>query len=279
MARPGASAARRSQAAFAAALLDPSRPVPPGLRTWNGSDPTVRLAVHRNNVMVSLVGALTETFPVVRRLVGDAFFDAAARDYVRAHPPSSPVLTDYGDGFADWLAAFAPARALRYLADVARLERARIRAAHAADAASLPRAVIAAQRADPAALPAARLQLHPSCAVVTSRYAVATLWAAHQQPGDPVAVAIDEPECALVLRDPADDVLVVIVPRATAVLCAALIAGHALGDAVDAAAAASLTRPDAATDDPPDGFDPAAAFALLIGHGAIVAWHAHGDRP
>ena len=97
------TASRTSQAGFAAALLDAGLPPPPGLRAWNGSDPARRFGVYRNNVIVSLVGALGDTFPVVRRLVGDDFFDAMAGVHVRAHPPASPVLAHYGAGFADWL--------------------------------------------------------------------------------------------------------------------------------------------------------------------------------
>ena len=150
------------QAEFAAALLDAERPVPAGLCAWNGSDPARRFAVYRNNVIVSLVGALADTFPVLRQLVGDEFFDAMAGLYVRAHPPTSPVLAHYGEGLADWLAAFDPARALPYLSDMARLERARIAACHAGDAQPLAAEAIAARLADPASLPGARPTLHPS---------------------------------------------------------------------------------------------------------------------
>ena len=64
------------QAAFARALLDPALPPPADVCAWNGSDPAARLAVYRNNVMVSLLGVLADTFPVTRELVGDAFFRA-----------------------------------------------------------------------------------------------------------------------------------------------------------------------------------------------------------
>lgn len=50
------------QQAIAAALLDPAHPCPPGLTAWNGSDPAHRFAVYRNNVIVSLVDALADTF-------------------------------------------------------------------------------------------------------------------------------------------------------------------------------------------------------------------------
>ena len=112
---------RPTQSGFVRALLDPTLPAPPGLATWNGSDPALRFAVYRNNVVVSLVAALADTFPVVRELVGADFFTAMARLYVAEQPPSSPVLAHYGDGFADWLAQFEPAANLPYLADMAPL--------------------------------------------------------------------------------------------------------------------------------------------------------------
>ena len=172
-----------TQSGFVRALLDPTLPAPPGLATWNGSDPALRFAVYRNNVVVSLVAALADTFPVVRELVGADFFTAMARLYVAEQPPSSPVLAHYGDGFADWVGQFEPAAAVPYLADIARLERARVRAYHAADAPLLGADTIAAQLADPERLPAARLQLHPSVTVLASPWAVVSLWAAHQGQG------------------------------------------------------------------------------------------------
>jgi len=64
------------QADFAQRLLKPDLPCPSGLKTWNGSDPAPRFAVYRNNVVVSLVDALAQTFPVTQALVGEAFFRA-----------------------------------------------------------------------------------------------------------------------------------------------------------------------------------------------------------
>lgn len=42
------------------ALLEPHSPPPVGLTVWNGSDPAVRFAVYRNNIMASLTEALAE---------------------------------------------------------------------------------------------------------------------------------------------------------------------------------------------------------------------------
>lgn len=268
MIRPAAP----SQAAFAAALLNPAQAVPKGLRAWNGSDPAARFAVYRNNVVVSLVQALADAFPVVQRLVGDEFFAAMAGAYVRAHPPCSPVLSEYGDGFADWLAAFEPAAGLPYLPDMARLERARVRAYHAADAVAVGANALAACLRASHQLDRVRIGLHPATTVLASDWAVASLWAAHQHDGDEAIeqVALDRAESALVVRE-GDDVLVLPVCRADAVFVQTLQSAQALGAAAEAATLA------AGATDATDAFDLAATLSLLIRHGCITAWHHPGD--
>ncbi len=250
-----------TQREFAAALFDPTQ-LPLGLRTHNGSDASVRFNVYRNNVVVTLVAALADSFPVVRELVGADFFGAMAREYVAAHPPCSPVLTQYGEGFGDWVADFEPAASLPYLADVARLERARVRAFHAADAVALSAADLAPHLAEPQRLPRARLQLHPSLSVIDSRWAIVSLWAAHQ--GCVALADVDpaQPEAALVLRFD-DDAVVLRIDAAVAAFIDRLQRGQPLGRA-------------AAAD---DGLDLSASLALLIRHGAVCncAWRDDGE--
>jgi len=84
--------------------------------------PAQLLQVYRNNVAVNLTEALKAVYPAMARLVGDEFFAHAAGHYLRHHPPASGNLHDFGAVFADFLAAFEPARGLDYLPDVARLE-------------------------------------------------------------------------------------------------------------------------------------------------------------
>jgi hypothetical protein len=276
-ATPAVLAQDAVQADFAAALLDPAGSVPAGLRAWNGSDPAARFAVYRNNVIVSLVAALSDTFAVVRRLVGADFFGAMAREFVRCHPPRSPVLAEYGEGFADFVAAFDPAAALPYLADMARLELARVCAFHAAEAEPVDLGRLAEALARPEWLAGTRLRLHPSLVVIRASHAVASLWAAHQRdeadlPAAVVAVDLDRPECAIVLRD-GDAVLVQPVSAAVASFVDALQRAQPLGEACLAAG----------PDEPHDGvshpapFDLAATLALLIRHGALVGWHHEGE--
>lgn len=245
-----------SQADFARALLDARRAAPAGLRAWNGSDPAKRFDVYRNNVMVSLTQALASGFPVVRELVGEEFFLAMAREYVQVELPTSPVLVEYGDGFADFIAQFPPAHGLPYLADVARLERMRVRAHHAEDAPVLSPAALQALMADPEGLSNLRILLHPACQILRSQFAVYSLWAAHQHDDDferRAALASVEPGHAqdiLVLR-PLHEVGVMSLPPGVAIFLSALANGEPLGQAATHAAAAP-------------GFDLAAGLTVLI---------------
>lgn len=246
-------------AAWAAALLDPALPCPAGVRAWNGSDPAVRLAVHRNNRVSGLVDGLAAGFPVTQQLVGEAFFRAMAALFVRQQPPRSAVLAHYGDGLAAFIDHFAPAQSLPYLADMARLEQARSRACHAADAPVLTAEAAAPALAGGARSGELRLACHPSCGLLRSAHAVVSLWAAHQVAGEPSLAAIDlsQAEAALVLR-PGLDVHVVALSAGAAAFVTALLRQSPLADAAASAMAA----------DP--RFDLAAALRLLVVQGALT---------
>ena len=147
------------ETSFAEALLNTAQPIPRGIIAHNAAIPARRFAVYRNNVVVGLRKALKSRFPAVEKITGEEFFAAMAQIFVTEQPPRSPLLATYGDEFPAFIAAFEPARELPYLADVARLEAARTRAYHAADATPLGAEHFAALDAD--TLGAIRIDLHP----------------------------------------------------------------------------------------------------------------------
>ena len=247
-----------AQAAFAAALLDAGRPCPPGVRAWNGSDPAPRLAVHRNNVVSSLIDALAETFPVVQELVGVAFFRAMVGVFVRQAPPRSRVLAHYGQGLPEFIEQFEPARPVPYLADMARLEYARVRAYHAADADAVAAKTVSLALASGERIGELRLTCHPSLATLGSRYAVVSLWAAHQGSDELGAIDTDAPEAAIIVREGLE-VVVLRAPAAALEFVQAIRQGRGLGDA------AALATSTAAA------FDLSSTLALLLRHGAITS--------
>jgi hypothetical protein len=183
------------QREFRLALLNREREAPASVR--GSARAARRFDVYRNNVLISLTEALATRFPVCLVLVGDEFFRATAGAFVELCPPRSPVLMEYGDDFGNFLDTFPPARALPYLGDVARLEAARTRAYHAADAEPLSPDELAVP---PCAWHETRACLHPSVQLVRSDYSVVSIWEAHQAGGTPSEIDATAPEDALVVR-------------------------------------------------------------------------------
>ena len=228
------------QARIHAALWSPL--TPEGLGAAEGLDR--RFAVYRNNVQYGLSRALAQRFPVVERLVGAEFFAAMARVFAAAHPPETPVLLDWGEGFAGFLAGFAPVQHLAYLPDVARLEWVRGLAYHAADAVA----------ADPALLGAAaperlRLGLAPSVQAFRAGHPAVSLWRLNQ-PGAQPFVLPKGPEYALIARTPGFAVVVEPLDAARHAVLVALLEGVPLAEAASA--------------------DPTPLLALLIRHHLIA---------
>ena len=186
------------QGDFARALRSPDLVVPRGVTSYNSDAPQQRFAIYRNNVMVGLVGALEARFPATRKIAGADFFKGAARLFAAQEPPRSPLMMFYGDAFPAFLEDFEPARDVPYLADVARLEAARTRAYHAADATPLTPAALAG--ALPDALAGMRFVLHPSVEIVASDYPLVTIWAMNSGGIDLAPITDWRGEDALVSR-------------------------------------------------------------------------------
>jgi hypothetical protein len=249
------------QSAFAAALLDPSLPVPAGITSARGEPDATRFSVYRNNVVASLSRALCQRFPVVRRLVGDDFFNFMARAFLTVSLPRSPLIFAYGDVFPDFIAGFEPAAAIPYLGDTARLEAIWTRAYHAADAPPLPAEQLLAIA--PEELAQVRLAPHPAATLLRSDFAIGTIWQAHQDE-EVGALAVMTPESVLITR-PAFDVRVHVIPAIDARFGAALFAGEPLGEA-----AATTYAQDPA-------FDFGRALLGLVSLGAFAGTPSQGD--
>jgi hypothetical protein len=252
MARPDET----SSSAVAAALLDPDLPPPQGLKTWRGGPVDRRFAVYRNNVTAGLIDALEQRFPVCLRLVGNEFFRAMAGAYVRNFLPRSPILTEYGEDFSEFVAGFAPACELAYLPDVARLEYAIGRAYHAPDAEPLSFQEIRAISVE--RFVSATLSLHPSVQLTPSRFPLVSIWRTNMFDTQVSAVETDCAEDAMAIR-PHLEVSVHALPPGALGFIHALAAGETIARA--AAEAQFAAR----------NFDLGASFQLLISIGAIIA--------
>lgn len=232
--------------------------VPEGL--FSGTDRLVssRFDVYRNNVREGLIGALAVRHPVTERLVGRPFFTGMAEAFISRHPPSSPVLLEWGDELADFVEGFEPAASLPYLPDVVRLEAARIRSYHAADI--LPLRAESYARLAPENLPAVVLTPHPAMNIVRSSHPVATFWHENREGSVPGPIRDWSGQDVLITR-PALTVELRLLPPGAAVFIGTLAAGSTMAESLDVA-----MRHD-------PGFDPAGALAIIIQSGSFSACH------
>ena len=229
-----------------------------GLIVEDGFSHTERLSIHRSNTTILLTEALAATFKVVHKLVGEDFFEAVARLYVRAHPPQNPCLFEYGHDFPAYLANLPQLAELPYVADVARLEWAWNEAFHAAEAPVLSASDLAA--VDVEDYGQLTFIPHPTLRFVASPYPIKEIWAVNQCGADDDAtVDLDEGAQALAVVRPRAQVEFLELSKPGLALSEYLNAGALLGNAVERVQAAS-----------PD-FDPAPTLAILIGGGAFSA--------
>ena len=201
----------------------------------DGINAADRVAIYRNTYVAVLTRALRLGYPAVRHLVGDAFFDEAARRFIAQRPARSAWLDEYGEGFAEFLARCDAAQPVPYLAEVATLEWTVVCALHAEDREPLDLAWLTTLQPEEQAR--ATFVAHPSVRLLRTRFPVDTIWRAVLTRDDDAMAAVDlaaDPRFLLVRRSPAGiDVDALSEPdwRFTADLCA----GRTLQDALDAA--------------------------------------------
>ena len=248
----------RQQELFGRALLDPLRDVPEFVVKTTGKPSIKRFNIYRNNVMVSLTEAILDTYPVVSELVGNEFATAMARVYVGDNLPKSPVLLDYGEGYAAFIDTFEPAQSLPFLADMARLEWAWLRSYHSVD--ETPLKIEALNGVAQNELTRTRFGLCQSVQLLRSDYPIASIWSAHQggdTVGEELGKIVPQEECVLVNR-PQWEVDMRILTPGTHAFFASLQTGHPLGISIDKGSGFS-------------SFDPASAINALFETSAVAA--------
>jgi len=245
------------QAAFAAHVVEGDRADLAAIVVSDSISAEARLGVYRHHVNYSLGTALAATFPTVQSLAGEDFFRTMARAFVSAALPIQPVLAEYGADFPAFVAAYEPARALQYLADIARLDWGLNVAFHS----PMGRRLTVTDLAEIAVeqLPSLKVALPEGAALIGSRYPINRIWNA-AQPGasaEPVDLASGGTDL-LVLRRP-DDAAFVTLEEGEAAFVAGLLEGASLETAAGKALGA----------DP--SFDLSWGFARLLSLEAFAA--------
>jgi hypothetical protein len=216
-----------------------------------------RLDVYRNNARETFRKTLSATYPVVRRLVGEACFRGIAAQFMREFPSRAGDLGRFGAELGTLLDIFYRDTEFAYLADVARLEWACAEVETAAD--SAPFDLLELASVDEEEHGALRFALRPCIRLVSSRYPVLSIWRVNQ--ADDVA-PIDITgggERVLVARRGALLRLEAL-DAGTFAFARSLADGEPLTEALDAGCAAAR------------GFDPGAALGLLAQLDALAGF-------
>jgi Putative DNA-binding domain len=206
------------------------------------------LLAYRANAQALAERALAAAYPVVQQLLGEASFAAMARDFWLQHPPQVGDLGQWGAALPTFLDIAPTLQSEPYLGDVARLEWAVHVAERAADAMPLQGIEqLAAQEPERLVL-----QLAPGSALIMSSHPVASIWHAHQQPGDDhdvdrfanvrAAFAAGAAENAWVVRQ-GFRAAVLALQEVDARFVAAVLTGQNLGAALQAAGEGFLFEP------------------------------------
>ena len=162
------------------------------------TDTTDRRMIYRNNYFFALCEALSATYPVTEKLVGESFFRAMSQEFILKHPPGNPVLAEYGAEFSTFLKEFPPVAELPYLPDVAHLEWERQRANIAADGTILDLALLLQE--SPEALTEAQFKFLPSVSLLSVRWPVLEIWHANQEGEIPEVELIEQERTVMIWR-------------------------------------------------------------------------------
>lgn len=154
-----------------------------------------RLEIYADMYFVRLRDVLADEFPRTAAALGAAAFHQLVVDYLDACRPDDPSMREVGARLPAFLGTHATAALRPWLAELARLERARLEMVDSADAETLT--LEALRTLPPERFAALRLRLVPSHALFATRFDVVLLWRS-DDPG--AAVPGPSPTALLVWR-------------------------------------------------------------------------------
>jgi hypothetical protein len=209
--------------------------------------------VYRGGYPARLTEALGETFEACWRVLGDEDFFAAAKDFIARTPSLTHNLSDYGEGFPEFLESRPDAEHAPFLGDLARFEWTFKGLFHVKPHAVLDPAVLAAK-----AHPDSVLRFGGAVRLLSLRHRVHAIWGRDRSDDTPLeASEWTGAERMILYKKEANPIFIRELTAPEHAALTGLSAGRRLGDALAAA----------------DGLDAAGAQALFafIAEAGLVA--------
>jgi hypothetical protein len=153
-----------------------------------------RLEIYADMYFVRIHDVLAEEYAKTAALIGAAGFHGLVLDYLDECRPDHPSMREVGARLPAFLAVHSTTAGRPWLAELARLERARLEMVDSADAETL---TLEALRAlPPERFPSLRLPLVPSHTLFATRFDVVSLW----RSDDPATVPEPSPTALVIWR-------------------------------------------------------------------------------
>jgi hypothetical protein len=198
-----------------------------------GADPSQRLRIHQRHYQTSLTNTLCAKYPATVWLAGADLVATAARAYIRANPPRTPCISEYGGDFSAFLSGYGRATALPYLRPFAELERAVADASIAID--SPPHTWPEVAKIGPERLLDFTLTLQPGLSYLHSAWGVDDLMTMYLADSAPATFMLPEADTLLEIRGARGTVWMTRLDPRTFFFRAALHSGQSIGAAAEIA--------------------------------------------
>jgi len=139
----------------------------------------LQISIYQSSYYGGILSALSDIYPVTCKILGETFFNAMCRRYIKQTPCYSFDINQYGESFSTFANEFEPVNKLIYLPDIIRLEWAWHYAYQAAD--SSKQDFTPLLQLDSQQLASLHLLLHPTMSLLESPYRVDSIWLANQE--------------------------------------------------------------------------------------------------
>lgn len=134
-----------------------------------------RLNIYRNNVTGNFESVLSSIFEVVKKIVGEKYFEKLVSEYIKTYPSTSGNLDCYGDNFPKLIKKKLKEHKLLYLEDVSKLELLYHQSYFAKDV-KKNFDVEKFKKISPEKYMNLSFELHPSCFLFSSKFPIFSIW-------------------------------------------------------------------------------------------------------
>jgi hypothetical protein len=162
--------------------------------SYSSQEALARLNIYRNNVFGNFSSVLSSIFEVTKKKLGEKKFDELVEKYCVKFSSKSGNLDDYGSEFPQFLKKIKPA----FLSDLARLEWLYHQSYLSAEAGNFD--VEKFKKIIPENFQNLCFELHPSCFLLRSKFAIFSLWKNGIEDNLKKKVVVNRPEFVLVGR-------------------------------------------------------------------------------